>query len=34
LANEGSHRETGNVVGYGPKLRFVGATGEAQVQLF
>jgi len=30
LANEGSHRETNNCVGYGQKQRFIGETGQAQ----
>ena len=28
LANEGSHRETGNYVGYSEKQRFIGVTGQ------
>jgi hypothetical protein len=34
LINDGSNRETGTYVGYGPKQRFIGETGQAQVLLF
>jgi molecular chaperone DnaK (HSP70) len=30
LINDGSNRETGTYVGYGPKQRFIGETGQAQ----
>ena len=34
LINDGSNRETGTYVSYGPKQRYIGETGQAMVIIF
>ncbi len=34
LTNEGSHRETQNVIGFGDQERFIGEPGQLQVPFY
>ena len=34
LINDGSNRETGTYVSYGPKQRYIGETGQAMVIIY